>query len=88
MANFVHFIRMLMFCLEVWGGLGPLGPLLGYAALAGYRISPRTRASKKVASESRYLLAVTINPAAVTIACKLLLRQSGRGFLLIGWASH
>jgi len=29
LANFVQFKRMLMFCLEDWGGLGPLPP--GYA---------------------------------------------------------
>jgi len=28
---------------------------------------------------------VTINPAVVTIACRLLFRQSGRDFALIGW---
>jgi len=32
LANFVRFKRMLMFCLENWGGLGPLAPL-GYATV-------------------------------------------------------
>jgi len=51
LANFVHFRRVFMFCLEDWG-LGPLPPSLVYATVGywvkhGFHATRRTQRSQR-----------------------------------------